>query len=107
MQDPYKQQLEPMLLQYVMPAFESECGHLRAKACWVAGQYADIDFRDGSGCGPTFDALFAQTVQALQDPDLPVRCRSGSSGPLEAAGGSSGVGCVPASVWGGGQRELA
>ena len=83
-QDPYKQQLEPMLLQYVMPAFESKCGHLRAKACWVAGQYADIDFRDGSGCGPTFNALFAQTVKALQDPDLPVSSTQAPQGSSEA-----------------------
>ena len=96
-QEPYKQQLEPMLLQYVMPAFESECGHLRAKACWVAGQYADIDFRDGSGCGPTFNALFAQTVKALQDPDLPV-----SRHPCRVPKQAAGKGWLRACVCGGG-----
>lgn len=75
-QDPYKKQLEPMLHQYVLPAFNSKFGHLRAKACWVSGQYADIDFRDGRGCGPTFSELFGSTVKALQDPELPVRAGS-------------------------------
>ena len=41
-QEPYKAQLEPMLAQYVQPLFASHYGHLRAKAAWVAGLFADI-----------------------------------------------------------------
>lgn len=72
MQKSYRTQLETMLLQFVLPAFSSPYGHLRSKACWLSGQFADIDFREGSGQGSTFQTLFAQTVKALQDPDLPV-----------------------------------
>ena len=71
-QAPYKNQLEGLLLNNVMPCFDSPYGYLRAKACWVAGQYADIDFRDGQGCGPVFGSLFQKVVNAFQDPDLPV-----------------------------------
>ena len=73
LQAPYKDQLEGLLLNAVMPCFDSPYGHLRAKACWVAGQYADIDFRGGSGQGQTFGSLFQKVVNAFQDPDLPVR----------------------------------
>lgn len=61
-----------MLQQFVLPAFGSEYGHLRAKACWMAGQFADVKFKDGTGRGVTFNTLFSFTVKALQDPDLPV-----------------------------------
>ena len=61
------------MLNAVMPCFDSPYGHLRAKACWVAGQYADIDFRGGSGQGQAFGSLFQKVVNAFQDPDLPVR----------------------------------
>ena len=32
--EPYKSQLEPMLVQHVFPEFNSPVGHLRAKVCW-------------------------------------------------------------------------
>ncbi|RLM75616.1 importin beta-like SAD2 [Panicum miliaceum] len=44
--DPYKGELERMLVQHVFPEFSSHVGHLRAKAAWVAGQYAHIKFSD-------------------------------------------------------------
>ena len=56
-----------------MPCFDSPYGYLRAKACWVAGQYADIEFQAGAGQGPAFSSLFQKVVDAFQDPDLPVR----------------------------------
>ncbi|KAK9813831.1 hypothetical protein WJX73_000701 [Symbiochloris irregularis] len=71
--DPYKQQLEPMLNQHIIPIFQSPWGHLRAKACWVTGQYAGIKFAQGTGTGPTFNALFQCTASALCDQDLPVQ----------------------------------
>ena len=71
-QENYRNQLEPMLQQFVTPAFGSKHGHLRAKACWVTGRFADIDFKDGTGFGPTFIAFFTLTVKALQDAELPV-----------------------------------
>ncbi|KAJ4907459.1 Importin beta-like SAD2 [Raphanus sativus] len=38
--DPYKSELEHMLVQHIFPEFNSPAGHLKAKAAWVAGQYA-------------------------------------------------------------------
>ncbi len=80
-QEPYKRQLEPMLVQYVLPTFASPAGHLRAKAAWVAGQFADIRFREQPGAGAllppgagaTFQSLFQRVLGLLRDPDLPVR----------------------------------
>lgn len=74
-QAPYKNQLEGLLLNNVMPCFDSPYGHLRAKACWVAGQFADIEFREGSGRGQVFGNLFQKVVNAFQDPHLPVSIR--------------------------------
>lgn len=61
-----------MLHQFVIPTFSSRHGHLRSKACWVTGHYADIEFKDGTGHGPTFQTFFELTVKALEDPELPV-----------------------------------
>ena len=76
LQAPYKNQLEALLLNHVMPCFDSPFGYLRAKACWVAGQFADIEFQEGAGQGPAFGSLFQKIVNAFQDPDLPVRTAS-------------------------------
>ena len=35
LQEPYKTQLEPMLLQFVIPVFDSPLGHLRAKVVYL------------------------------------------------------------------------
>ena len=71
-QAPYKTQLEPMLVQHVLPCFGSPAGHLRAKACWVTQQYADVKFSEGRGRGATFLRLFQATLGLLSDPELPV-----------------------------------
>jgi len=68
-------------VQYVLPTFASPAGHLRAKAAWVAGQFADIRFREQPGAGAllppgagaTFQSLFQRVLGLLRDPDLPVR----------------------------------
>ena len=62
-----------MLLRYVAPCFSAPAGHLRAKACWVTQQYADVRFAEGRGRGATFLRLFQSTLGLLSDPDLPVR----------------------------------
>ncbi len=76
MQKPYKDQLERMLKDYVEPCFRSPHGHLRAKACWVSGTYADIQFEGGAGKGGTFQLLMQHVIQSLQDPELPVSLSS-------------------------------
>ncbi len=70
-----------MLVQYVLPTFALPAGHLRAKAAWVAGQFADVRFRERlgagallpRGAGATFQALFQSVLGLLRDVDLPVR----------------------------------
>ncbi|KAJ6329352.1 hypothetical protein OIU77_010936 [Salix suchowensis] len=70
--DPYKSELEHMLVQHVFPEFSSPAGHLRAKAAWVAGQYAHITFSDQNN----FRKALHSIVSGLHDPDLPVRVDS-------------------------------
>ena len=65
----YRAQLEHMLMVYVLPEFTNPLGHLRAKACWVAGMYANIAFADRAN----FTRLMRAVVERLRDGDLPVR----------------------------------
>lgn len=70
--EPYKSELERMLVQHVFPEFTSHVGHLRAKAAWVAGQYAFINFSDQNN----FRRALHCVVAGMRDPDLPVRVDS-------------------------------
>ncbi|WCJ41499.1 Importin beta-like SAD2 [Euphorbia peplus] len=70
--EPYKSELERMLVQHVFPEFSSPAGHLRAKAAWVAGQYAHINFSDQNN----FRKALHSVVSGLRDPELPVRVDS-------------------------------
>ncbi|KAK8703553.1 hypothetical protein V6N13_047207 [Hibiscus sabdariffa] len=70
--EPYKSELEHMLMQHVFPEFRSPVGHLRAKAAWVAGQYAHVNFTDKN----SFLQALHSVVSGLRDPELPVRVDS-------------------------------
>ncbi|CAN6580336.1 unnamed protein product [Malus baccata var. baccata] len=70
--EPYKSELERMLVQHVFPEFSSPVGHLRAKAAWVAGQYAHINFSDSNN----FRKALHSVVSGMRDPELPVRVDS-------------------------------
>ncbi|XP_019166178.1 PREDICTED: importin beta-like SAD2 homolog isoform X1 [Ipomoea nil] len=70
--EPYKSQLEHMLVQHVFPEFSSPMGHLRAKAAWVAGQYAYINFLDPNN----FRKALHSVVGGMRDLELPVRVDS-------------------------------
>ncbi|GAB2226832.1 hypothetical protein Droror1_Dr00008623 [Drosera rotundifolia] len=70
--EPYKSELERMLVQHVFPEFRSPMGHLRAKAAWVAGQYANIDFSDQNN----FRTALHSVVAGMRDTELPVRVDS-------------------------------
>ncbi|GJT42495.1 importin beta-like SAD2 [Tanacetum coccineum] len=70
--EPYKSDLERMLVQYVFPEFSSPSGHLRAKAAWVAGQYAQINFCDPNN----FRKALQSVIAGMCDPELPVRVDS-------------------------------
>eukprot|EP00898_Chlorokybus_atmophyticus_P004844 jgi/Chlat1/5360/Chrsp35S05283 len=65
----YRNQLEAMIVQHVLPEFENPLGHMRSKACWMAGNFADIKFTDARN----FSALLHRVMACLHDPDLPVR----------------------------------
>jgi hypothetical protein len=97
----YAAQIEPLLRNVVLPLFASPRGHLRARACWVAGQFADAQLSQDAaspsspdaaaaasssssstsgaspalkrGTGPVFDALFDAVIASLGDAELPVR----------------------------------
>jgi hypothetical protein len=67
-QDPYRSQLESLLSGQVLPLFQSPHGHLRAKAAWLAKEFADIQFSEGgSGSGPLFNALLQAVINGLND----------------------------------------
>ncbi|KAK8947162.1 hypothetical protein KSP39_PZI006676 [Platanthera zijinensis] len=70
--EPYKAELERMLVQHVFPEFTSPVGYLRAKAAWVAGQYAYTNFSDQNN----FRSALHCIVSGLKDPELPVRVDS-------------------------------
>ncbi|KAA8527329.1 hypothetical protein F0562_034574 [Nyssa sinensis] len=70
--EPYKSELERMLVQHVFPEFSSPMGHLRAKAAWVAGQYAHVNFSDPNN----FRKALHSVVAGMRDPELPVRVDS-------------------------------
>ncbi|XP_054821198.1 importin beta-like SAD2 [Prosopis cineraria] len=70
--EPYKSELERMLVQHVFPEFSSPVGNLRAKAAWVAGQYAHINFSDQNN----FRKALHCVVSGMRDPELPVRVDS-------------------------------
>ncbi|KAL8487473.1 hypothetical protein ACS0TY_023515 [Phlomoides rotata] len=70
--EPYKSELEPMLVRHVFPEFSSPVGHLRAKAAWVAGQYAHVNFSDPNN----FRRALHSVVAGMRDPELPVRVDS-------------------------------
>ncbi|KAJ0837839.1 putative importin-beta domain, armadillo-like helical, exportin-2, central domain-containing protein [Helianthus annuus] len=70
--EPYKSELEPMLVQHVFPEFTCPMGHIRAKAAWVAGQYAHINFSDPNN----FRKALQSVVAGMRDPELPVRVDS-------------------------------
>ncbi|KAL0918671.1 hypothetical protein M5K25_010694 [Dendrobium thyrsiflorum] len=70
--EPYKSELERMLVQHVFPEFTSPVGYLRAKAAWVAGQYAYTNFSDQNN----FRRALHCIVSGLKDTELPVRVDS-------------------------------
>lgn len=63
LQDPYRSQLESLLTSQVLPLFQSPHGHLRAKAAWLAKEFADIH----AGSGPLFNALLQAVINGLND----------------------------------------
>ncbi|XP_049819869.1 importin-7 isoform X2 [Aethina tumida] len=66
----YKDQLDQLFTKYVFPEFQSERGHMRARACWVLHYFAEFPFKQEN---VLLDAINL-TVHALRyDKELPVK----------------------------------
>lgn len=66
----YRDHLEQLLITFVLPEFNNELGHMRARACWVLHRFSDIKFRDES---VLLQILERTTNAMLTDPDLAVK----------------------------------
>lgn len=42
---PYRDQLDQLFIKYVFPEFNSDRGHMRARACWVLHYFAEYEFK--------------------------------------------------------------
>lgn len=66
----YRDQIEQMLTEYVFPVFQSEHGHMRARACWVLQAFGEVTFKNQA---VLMEILRLATNALLTDPDLPVK----------------------------------
>lgn len=66
----YRDQIEQMLTEYVFPEFQSEHGHMRARACWVLQTFGEVEFKNRE---ILVQILRLATNSLLTDPDLPVK----------------------------------
>ncbi|XP_059170655.1 importin-7-like [Physella acuta] len=66
----YKEQAEMMLTSHVFPAFSSEHGFLRARACWVIRNFCEMKFRNDQNL---VGAVELVKNALCSDKDLPVR----------------------------------
>lgn len=74
----YRQSLEGLAQQFLLPLFASPHAFLRSKAVWLAGQYAsELEFTaEGAagkkrGQGALFDTLFDHVLACMKDPCAP------------------------------------
>ncbi|XP_064634569.1 importin-7-like [Lineus longissimus] len=66
----YKDQAEMMLANYVFREFQSSCGFLRARACWMLHHFNEVKFKDEKNLQT---ALVLTKNCLCGDKDLPVR----------------------------------
>ncbi|CAG5081080.1 Similar to Ipo7: Importin-7 (Mus musculus) [Cotesia congregata] len=66
----YKEQMDKMLMSYVLPEFSSPHGHMRARACWVLHYFSKIKFKDEH---ILINATKIIVHLLLNDADLPVK----------------------------------
>ncbi|XP_030762778.1 importin-7 isoform X1 [Sitophilus oryzae] len=67
---PYKDQLDQLFIKYVFPEFNSDRGHMRARACWVLHYFAEFNFKQEN---VLVDAVNLTVRALLFDKDLPVK----------------------------------
>ncbi|XP_050295459.1 importin-7 [Anthonomus grandis grandis] len=66
----YKEQLDQLFIKYVFPEFNSERGHMRARACWVLHYFAEFNFKQEN---VLIEAVNLTIRALLFDKDLPVK----------------------------------
>ena len=71
----YRNSLEDLLNNHVMMEFQNPVGFLRARACWVYGQFSDIKFRYPANLLAALECV----VKCLGDPELAVRVNAALS----------------------------
>ena len=64
-----------ILEQYIFPELQSDNGFMRARACWVYGQFAQFEFKNENHLRATLDGLYRN----LSHSDLPVRVNAAIS----------------------------
>lgn len=67
--------MEPMLVQHVLPDLTSEQPFLRSRACWLYGEYGDLTFNDADSLKQAIDGIYKN----LFAPELPVRLSAATS----------------------------
>ena len=69
----YKDGLQSIAQDHILPLFASPYPFLRAKACWLAGVFVrDVKFTTADGCrkkghGELFDQLFDSVLRCMKD----------------------------------------
>lgn len=66
----YREELSPLLSQYVYPEFGSPLGHMRARVCWVLQCFSSIRFKTD---GLLLEAVNLTVGALLNDSELPVK----------------------------------
>ena len=67
--NPYKNQLEDLFVNYILPDFESPAGVLRARVCWLLEHFSDVKWKKPS----TMQSIVNGLLHCLRDPELPVQ----------------------------------
>lgn len=66
----YRDQLDQLFIKYVFPEFNSDRGHMRARACWVLHYFAEFNFKQEN---VLMEAVNLTVRALLFDKDLPVK----------------------------------
>jgi len=68
-------QVEVMLIQHVIPEFQSPFGFLRARCCWLLAQFYELEWKNQDA----FLTALRSVITCLKDKELPVRVRAALS----------------------------
>ncbi|XP_023028647.1 importin-7 msk [Leptinotarsa decemlineata] len=66
----YRDQLDHLFVKFVFPEFNSDKGHMRARACWVMHFFAEFNYKHDE---ILFQAISLTVHALLYDKDLPVK----------------------------------